>query len=85
MNKVEIYTGNFCGFCTAVKRLLNKKGASFSEINIHDNKEKRAEMIQRSNGGRTVPQVFINNIHVGGCDELYDLESMGNLDKLLIA
>ena len=48
-------------------------------------KEKRAEMIQRSNGGRTVPQVFINNIHVGGCDELYDLESMGNLDKLLIA
>ena len=49
------------------------------------NKEKRAEMIQRSNGGRTVPQVFINNIHVGGCDELYDLESMGNLDKLLIA
>lgn len=42
-------------------------------------------MIQRSNGGRTVPQVFINNIHVGGCDELYDLESMGNLDKLLIA
>ena len=48
-------------------------------------KEKRAEMMQRSNGGRTVPQVFINNIHVGGCDELYDLENMGHLDKLLLA
>ena len=85
MNKIEIYTGNFCGFCTAAKRLLNKKGANFSEINIHDNVEKRAEMIQRSNGGRTVPQVFINDTHVGGCDDLYDLENMGHLDKLLIA
>ena len=85
MNKVEIYTGNLCGFCTAAKRLLDKKGANFSEINIHNDKEKRAEMMQRSNGGRTVPQVFINNIHVGGCDELYDLENMGHLDKLLLA
>ena len=85
MNKIEIYTGNYCGFCTAAKRLLNKKGAIFSEINIHDNVEKRAEMMQRSNGGRTVPQVFINDTHVGGCDDLYDLENMGHLDKLLIA
>ncbi len=54
MNKIEIYTGNFCGFCTAAKRLLNKKGANFSEINIHDNVEKRAEMIQRSNGGHNL-------------------------------
>lgn len=85
MKKVEIYTGNLCGFCTAAKRLLTQKGVSFEETNVHSNPDKRAEMTQRSNGGRTVPQIFIGDIHVGGCDELYDLERAGKLDQLLAA
>ncbi len=85
MAKVEIYTGNFCGFCSAAKRLLKQKGASFAETNVHSDTTKRAEMTQRSNGGRTVPQIFINDIHVGGCDELFDLERAGKLDQMLSA
>lgn len=85
MANVEIYTGNLCGFCTAAKRLLTQKGVTFVETNVHDETSKRAEMTQRSNGGRTVPQIFINDIHIGGCDDLYDLERAGKLDQLLSA
>jgi glutaredoxin 3 len=85
MAKIEIYTGNLCGFCTAAKRLLTQKGAKYAETNVHDNTDKRAEMVQRSNGGRTVPQIFINDIHVGGCDDLFDLERLGKLDQMLAA
>ena len=83
MSAIEIYTSPFCGFCTAAKRLLTQKGISFSEINLMTNPSRKPEMIQRANGGRTVPQIFIGEIHVGGCDELYALERAGKLDALL--
>ncbi|RKF13347.1 glutaredoxin 3 [Roseovarius spongiae] len=85
MKPVEIYTSPLCGFCHAAKRLLSSKGISFSEINVAVNPGKRAEMVQRANGARTVPQIFIGDVHVGGCDELYALERAGKLDPLLAA
>jgi len=85
MVKIEIYTGNLCGYCTAAKRLLKQKSAVFSETNVHNNTEKKSEMMQRSNGSRSVPQIFINDFHVGGCDELFNLERLGKLDKMLVA
>ncbi|WP_291728362.1 glutaredoxin 3 [Leisingera sp. F5] len=85
MNTVEIYTSPLCGFCHAAKRLLNQKGVTFSEINVLAQPDRKAEMIQRANGGRTVPQIFIGETHVGGCDELYALEQAGKLDPLLAA
>ncbi|MCL4117176.1 UNVERIFIED_CONTAM: hypothetical protein GTU68_065024 [Idotea baltica] len=83
MKNVVIYTGNLCGFCTAAKNLLSQKGVNFTEINVHSNPDKRAEMVQRSNGGRTVPQIFIDDLHVGGSDDLHMLERAGKLDALL--
>lgn len=85
MQPVEIYTSPLCGFCHAAKRLLNKKGVSFSEINVLSNPNRKQEMIQRANGGHTVPQIFIGQTHVGGCDDLYALEQAGKLDPLLTA
>jgi glutaredoxin 3 len=85
MVKIEIYTGNLCGYCTAAKRLLKQKSVKFSEKNVHNDIEKKSEMMQRSHGSRSVPQIFINDIHVGGCDELFDLERLGKLDKMLVA
>jgi glutaredoxin 3 len=67
------------------KRLLNAKGISFSEVNISAQPERRAEMIQRANGGSTVPQIFIGGSHLGGCDDLMGLERSGKLDALLAA
>lgn len=83
MKPVEIYTTPFCGFCHAAKRLLNKKGVAFSEIDVFAAPDRKPEMIERANGGRTVPQIFIGDTHVGGCDELYALEQAGKLDPLL--
>lgn len=83
MQPVEIYTTPFCGFCVAAKRLLKKKGVSFDEIDVARNPDKRQEMMARANGGYTVPQIFIAQSHVGGCDELYALERAGKLDQLL--
>ena len=83
MAKIEIYTTPICGFCHRAKQLLSQKGVKFSEINVMMNSGKREEMVKRSNGGSTVPQIFIGNKHVGGCDDLFDLESDGTLDKLL--
>lgn len=85
MKTVEIYTSPLCGFCHAAKRLLNEKGVSFSEIDVLANPTRKAEMIDRANGGRTVPQIFVGEVHVGGCDELYALEREGKLDPLLAA
>ncbi|HKL70935.1 glutaredoxin 3 [Salibaculum sp.] len=85
MKPVEIYTSPFCGFCHAAKRLLNSKGVTFSEVDISREPERRAEMVQRADGGRTVPQIFVGEDHVGGCDELYALERAGRLDSLLAA
>jgi len=85
MQTVELYTTPTCGFCHAAKRLLTSKGVSFAEVNLAQQPEKRAEMMQRSAGGRTVPQIFIGATHVGGCDDLYALEQAGKLDALLAA
>ncbi|SLN30851.1 Glutaredoxin-3 [Roseovarius albus] len=85
MKLVEIYTSPLCGFCHAAKRLLNEKGVSFSEVNVLAQPARKTEMIQRANGGRTVPQIFVGETHVGGCDDLYALERAGKLDSLLVA
>jgi len=83
MKPVEIYTTPICGYCTAAKRLLSKKGVEFTEYNVMTSPEKRTEMIQRSNGGRTVPQIFIDGKPIGGCDELFGFEGDEILDKML--
>ena len=85
MATVEIYTKPTCGFCHMAKRLLSSKGISFAEVNISAQPERRAEMIQRANGGSTVPQIFIDGAHVGGCDELFALDRGGKLDAMLAA
>ena len=85
MPTVEIYTSPLCGFCHAAKRLLSQKGISFSEIDVFADPSRKPEMIQRANGGRTVPQIFVGDVHVGGCDDLYALERAGKLDALLAA
>ena len=85
MKPVEIYTSPMCGFCHAAKRLLNQKGVEFSEVDVLQNPDRKPEMIERANGGRTVPQIFIDDVHVGGCDDLYALERAGKLDGLLAA
>ena len=85
MKAVEIYTSPMCGFCHAAKRLLNQKGVSFSEVDVWVEPDRKTEMIQRANGGCTVPQIFIGDVHVGGCDDLFALERSGKLDPLLAA
>lgn len=83
MAKVEIYTREFCGYCTRAKALLSAKGVNFVEIRAGDDAERRAEMIRRANGGDTYPQIFINGRHVGGSDDIHDLDRAGRLDPLL--
>lgn len=83
MEGIEIYTTQWCGFCQAAKRLLARKGAAFTEIDIEAEPTRRAEMVQRSGGGRTVPQILIDGQAVGGCQELYALDRAGRLDALL--
>ena len=83
MIKVEIYTSPFCGFCFEAKKLLKEKGVNFKEINIVSDPERHREMLERSNGQQTVPQIFVGDYHIGGCDNLYSLNARGKLDKLL--
>ena len=83
MQPVEIYTTPFCGYCQMAKRLLTRKGVSFAEIDVSGDPEMRQRMVQRAGGRRTVPQIFVGDTHVGGCDDLYDLDSDGRLDPLL--
>ena len=85
MKPVEIYTSPLCGFCHAAKRLLDQKGVDYTEIDVLRDAERKQEMIQRANGGRTVPQIFVGETHVGGCDDLFALERSGKLDPLLDA
>lgn len=80
---VTLYTTPFCGYCAAAKRLLTTKGVAFSEIDVSRDPARRAEMIQRAQGGRTVPQIFIGDTHIGGFDDMYALERAGRLDPLL--
>jgi glutaredoxin 3 len=81
--RVEIYTRDYCGYCTRAKALLESKGVQFTEYPAGDDPEKRREMIQRSHGGSTYPQVFINGRHIGGSDDILDLDRAGQLDGLL--
>ena len=85
MAKVVIYTKPYCPYCVRALALLERKGADVEEIEAAFDPEKKAEMIQRSNGGRTFPQIFIGDTHVGGSDELHALEARGGLDELLAA
>ncbi len=80
---VTIYTKVYCPYCVRAKALLDQKGVSFNEIKIDEQPELRPEMIERAGGRSTVPQIFINNQHVGGCDDLYALDAQGKLDTLL--
>ena len=79
MAKIEVYTTNVCPYCDRAKQLLRKHNLSFEEINVSSNILKREEMLKRSNGRQTVPQIFINGNHVGGCDDLYALDKAGRL------
>jgi glutaredoxin 3 len=83
MKPVDIYTTPFCGYCHAAKRLLAQKGVAFAEHDVARDPAQRAEMVRRAPGARTVPQIFIGETHVGGCDDLYALDRTGRLDPLL--
>ena len=83
MKKVEIYTGPLCAFCDFAKALLDRKGISYKEIFIGDDTNKMEEMIKKSNGMRTVPQIFIDGQHIGGNDQLQALEREGKLNSIV--
>ena len=83
MKNVTVYMGPMCGYCDAAKRLLNIKNIPYKEINVALEEDKMEEMIKKSNGKRTIPQIFIENYYVGGYDELRALEIKGELDNLL--
>ena len=82
MGKIEIYTKNYCPYCQRAKELLKIKGVNFTEYDISHDPEKEAEMLQRS-GRSTVPEIFINDQLIGGCDELFSLDEKGALDPLI--
>lgn len=83
MPKVEIYSSQFCGYCARAKRLLSQKGVDFVNYDVIEDPEKRTEMVARAQGRTSVPQIFIDGQHVGGCDELHALDRDGKLDPLL--
>lgn len=80
---VEVYTWRTCPFCIRAKALLARKGVNFTEYSIDGDEDARDKMAQRANGKRSVPQIFINNVHVGGCDDIHALDAKGKLDELL--
>jgi glutaredoxin 3 len=82
---IVIYTKSTCPYCHAAKDLLRRKGAEFEEISVDGDRAGQAAMAARAKGRSTVPQIFIGSTHVGGCDDLYDLEETGRLDPLLSA
>ena len=81
--KVEIYTWRTCPFCIRAKSLLKNKGVEFIEYSIDGDEAARNQMAQRANGRRSLPQIFINEDHIGGCDDIHALDSQGKLDELL--
>jgi glutaredoxin 3 len=85
MPSITIYTKGWCPYCSAAKKLLSDKGVDFTEIDIEKKPEARAEMIQKASGRTTVPQIFIGDRHVGGCDDLYALDDQGQLEPMLQA
>ncbi len=85
MEKVLMYCTAACPFCQAAERLLAQKGVPIDKVRVDLQPERRAEMVEKSGGRRTVPQIWIGNRHIGGCDDLYDLDRQGGLDPLLKA
>ena len=83
-NNIIVYSSNFCNYCVQAKKLLEKLNLNYNEINIQNFPEKRDEMLAKSNGKRTVPQIFINDYHVGGYDELNSLIQKGEIDSILL-
>ena len=83
--RVELYTTGWCGFCQRAKALLTRKGVEFEEYRVDETPQLREQMLTRSGGARSVPQIFIAGQHIGGCDELHALEQGGKLDALLAA
>ena len=83
MKPVTIYTKNWCGYCHRAKALLDRKSVPYDEIDVGDSPELAAEMIDRAGGGWTVPQIFVGDRHVGGCDDLHALEALGALEPML--
>ena len=83
MPEVVIYTTTYCGYCHRAKMLMEEKQVAFEEINLDEQPERYEEMLSRAEGRRTVPQIFVNGLGIGGCDEIYDLERKGQLDELL--
>jgi glutaredoxin 3 len=85
MPPITIYTKAWCPYCAAAKELLENKGTPFEEIDIGAQPDRRSEMMTRAGGRSTVPQIFVGEQHVGGCDDLYALDRRGELDRLLAA
>jgi glutaredoxin 3 len=83
MAAIEVYTTPYCPYCVSAKELLRRKGAQFIEINVAGDRDLRARMVERAGGRMTVPQIFIGDTHVGGCDELVALDRRGGLEPLL--
>lgn len=83
MAKVEVFSAEYCPYCTRAKQLLDKKKVTYEEVRIDIHQDRIDEMVNRSGGIRTVPQIFINGQSIGGCDDLYALERAGQLDELL--
>ncbi|WP_430436032.1 glutaredoxin 3 [Oceanibaculum nanhaiense] len=83
MAKIIIYSTLMCPYCHAAKQLLKQKGADFEEIDVTFNSDKRAEMREKAGGRTSVPQIFIGGTHIGGCDDLHDLDRAGKLDPML--
>lgn len=85
MVKIEVYSGPFCPYCVRAKRLLAERKLPFVEYDVNVDPHRRSEMLERARGARTIPQIFINNRHVGGCNELYALDRNGELGQWLEA
>lgn len=85
MPRIVVYSGPGCPYCDRAKALLKKKGATFEDINVRADPAKLEEMLRKSGGKKTIPQIFINDKHIGGCEELYALDAKGGLDPLLAA
>jgi glutaredoxin 3 len=83
MPNITIYTTNACPYCVMAKKLLTKKGAMFEEIDVSYDADERSRMMARAGGRRSVPQIFVGATHVGGCDDLHELDAKGGLDPLL--
>jgi len=81
MAKIEVYSGSYCPYCVRAKALLKQRKLEFVEYDVQAEPERRVEMADRAPGARTIPQIFINDRHVGGCDDLYALDKKGELEK----